>query len=602
MGRVVLVWRLVARDLRRRRAEALLLLLVITAATATLTLGLALNGVTSNPYQQTRAATRGPDVVASYLNLGQPKGELRIGLADLNGLARARGVTGHAGPYPVAWAVLRAHGIKAGVLAEGRDLAPAPLDQPKLTEGSWVRPGAVVVERSFANALGLQAGDRITLNGRRFLVAGVAVTAANPPYPFATFVMQGGPFFTSDTGLLWLTRADARSLATAALPLSYITNLKLADPGAAPAFASIHNNNSPAFLTPWQAISVEDGRLVATVQRVLLVGTWLLGLLAVASVAVLVGGRMSDQTRRVGLLKAIGGTPKLVAAVLLAENFLVALAASAAGLVIGWLAAPLLTSPGSGLVGTPGPPSLTVATIAWVAGVALAVAAAATLVPAIRAARTSTVRALADAARTPRRHARLIAASARLPVPLLLGLRLAARRPRRALLSAASIAITVTTIVAVVTVHAHQLEQGYTGFSALNNPRTDRVNQVLLVLTVMLVVLAAVNVVFITMATALDARHSAALTRALGATPRQVSAGLSAAVLLPALAGGLVGIPAGIGLVTAVSHGGTTTIPPAWWLIAAILGTLLAVAGLTAIPAGIGTRQPAAEILQSETA
>ena len=55
------------------------------------------------------------------------------------------------------------------------------------------------------------------------------------------------------------------------------------------------------------------------------------------------------------------------------------------------------------------------------------VAVAATLAPAVRASRTSTVLALADAARPPRRTAWLIAISARLPVPLLLGLRVAAR-------------------------------------------------------------------------------------------------------------------------------------------------------------------------------
>ena len=69
MGKIVLVGRLAARDLRRRPAQAVLLLLAITAATATLTLGLALHGVTSHPYQQTRAATNGPDVVAQ---LGGP--------------------------------------------------------------------------------------------------------------------------------------------------------------------------------------------------------------------------------------------------------------------------------------------------------------------------------------------------------------------------------------------------------------------------------------------------------------------------------------------------------------------------------------------------
>ena len=60
-------------------------------------------------------------------------------------------------------------------------------------------------------------------------------------------------------------------------------------------------------------------------QTVLSPGAWLPGLLAVASVAVLAGGRMAEQTRRTGLLKAVGGTPGLVAAVLLAENLILAL-------------------------------------------------------------------------------------------------------------------------------------------------------------------------------------------------------------------------------------------------------------------------------------
>ena len=74
MSRLRLVGRLVARDLRRRPAQAALMLLAITAATATLTLGLVLHGVTSQPYQQTRAATRGPDELAY---LGSPPASAR---------------------------------------------------------------------------------------------------------------------------------------------------------------------------------------------------------------------------------------------------------------------------------------------------------------------------------------------------------------------------------------------------------------------------------------------------------------------------------------------------------------------------------------------
>jgi hypothetical protein len=44
------------------------------------------------------------------------------------------------------------------------------------------------------------------------------------------------------------------------------------------------------------------------------------------------------------------------------------------------------------------------------------------------------------------------------------------------------------------------------------------------------------------------------------------------------------------------------TVPPAWWLAVAVLATLAVVTGLAAVPARIGARQPAAEILQAETA
>src|SRR5580693_1481386 len=195
---MLLISRLAARDVRRHPAQAGLVLLVIAAATATLALGLALRGVTSQPYQHTRAVTAGPDVVVSAFphNGGS--------LARLMALARARGVTGHTGPHPLASPVLRAHGHAVVVAAEGRDPAPASIDQPELMQGSWVRPGEVVVERSFADVLGVRAGDRITLDGRPFLVAGIAVTAALPFYPMES------------PGQVWLTRADARSLASSA--------------------------------------------------------------------------------------------------------------------------------------------------------------------------------------------------------------------------------------------------------------------------------------------------------------------------------------------------------------------------------------------------
>jgi putative ABC transport system permease protein len=581
---------------RRHPVEASLLLLAITAATATLTLGLALSGVTNSPYERTRSATAGPDVVAGLLNLAPQPDNKRT--ADLDTLLHGAGVVGHSGPYPVAWATLGAHGLTSGVAVEGRDRAAAKVDQPLVTQGHWVGSGDAVVEQGYADALGLHVGDRITLNGRPFRVAGLAVTAAVPEYPDAQFAFGGrAPF--ADPGLIWVAYGEAHSLATRALPLSYILNLRLGAPASATAFIDAHSN-LPLSLVSSQAILRKDAKLVTAEQRVLTIGSWLLGLLAVASVAILVGGRMAEQERRVGLLKAVGAAPALVAAVLLLEDLLLAVGAAAAGLLMGWLAAPLLTDPGAGLLGSAGAPSLTASTAALVIGVALAIAIAATLVPAVRGSRMSTVHALADAARTPRRRPMLIALSTRFPIPLLVGVRLAARRPRRAILSAISIAITVTTLVAVVTVHAHQPLMNVAGFSPIDNPRTDRVNHALLIVSVVLILLAAINALFITWSTALDARHQLTIARALGATPAQLCAGLSSAQLIPAIPGALLGIPAGIALVAALTDGHHVRAPATWALVAVLLATLLAVAALTTLAAGMSARRPVAEILRGE--
>jgi putative ABC transport system permease protein len=621
MGKLVLIGRLAARDLRRHPARAVLLLLAITSATTVLTLGLALRGVTSQPYQQTRAATKGPDVVA-YLPVLQQPGQRPAPPPEAAALARAPGVTGHTGPYPEMSVVIGAHGLTAGAEVQGRTEAPSPVDQPELTAGSWIRPGGVVIERTFADALGVGVGDQVMLNGRAFTVAGIAVTAAQAPYPNLCYVGAGGCLggFPSgvqiparDIGLAWATGPDTLGLATASDPLAaYVVDLRLGDPAQANAFAAAHGggpastgpastgpaSEGPSNLAAWPGIAAADALLVQDEQQVLSPGAWLAVLLAVASVAVLAGGRMAEQTARTGLLKAAGGGPGLVTAVLLAENLLLALAAAAAGLTAGWLAAPLITSPGAALVGTAGAPSLTVPIAAEVVAVAVLVALVATLAPAVRAARISTVAALAGLNRAPRRRPGLIAVSRLLPVPLLLGLRLVARRLRRATLSAASCAVTSTGLVAVLAFHA-AADRGVAATGSLSDPVLVRDEQMLTVITVVLIALTVLNAVCAAWTTALDARTASALARALGATPRQVSAGIAAAQVLPAVPGALLGIPLGLELFAAASGAGRVVVPPAWWLAVAVLGILVASAALASIPAWIGTRQPVAEILQA---
>ena len=590
VGKLVVIWRLATKDLFHAKTRTMLTVTVIAAATATLTLGLALSGATSDPYAHTRAATAGPDVMVQSNVPANGKEALTAAPPDLIALEHAPGVVGYSGPYPVATPSLVANGHTVasqagGFVVEGREQTRALVDQPKVLEGTWVRPGAVVVESTYATELGVVPGDSIMLDGHSFRVAGVAVTAAWPSVNWP--------------GILWLTEADARSLATPKYPLSYLLNLKLTNPAAATAFANAHStNNLSAF--SWQQISHQDARGIELEQEALVIGTWLLSMLAIACIAVLVAGRMAEQARRNGLLKAVGGTPRLVAAVLLTGHLLVAFVGALIGLAVGWLVVPVLSKPNDGLIGSPGAPTLSGATVAVVMAVAIGIAAVSTFRPARRAARMSTVAALADAPRSPRRRPVIVALSRWLPAPLLLGARLVARRPRRLLLAVASTAVTVATVVAVLAFWQGNSVSGVPG--GLTNPVVMAVSNVLVVVTVVLVILAAVNAAFMAWATVLETRHSCAVARAFGATPEQVTFGLSAAQVLPSAIGALAGVPAGIGFYHLAKHGGAFVSPSVLSLAATLVATLLVIAALTAIPAALAGRRPVSEVLQSEVA
>jgi len=128
----------------------------------------------------------------------------------------------------------------------------------------------------------------------------------------------------------------------------------------------------------------------------------------------------------------------------------------------------------------------------------------------------------------------------------------------------ATCSTSVSAMVAVLYAHATVAASEFGAAAGRLNPglydvgfgsRTARADQVLLVVTLLLIALAAVNAVFVSWATVRDSRHASAVIRTAGATVRQVAAGLSSAQVIPALAGAVLGIPGGIELFMAASHG-----------------------------------------------
>ncbi|MEV0146284.1 MULTISPECIES: FtsX-like permease family protein [unclassified Nonomuraea] len=596
MGRIVLVVRLVLADVRRHRAQAAMLLLAVTAATATLALGLSLRGASQALYQQTRAATAGPDVVALAPDQGPAVAPA------LDALVRAPGVVAHNGPYRIVYTTLTARGSSSRVVVHEAAETPGAVNRPLVTSGRWLRPGGTVLERGFATALGVHVGEHVTIAGRSYPVVGIAVTAATSIYPWAAQIgPHGGP--SDPSGLAWLTPSDARALATPDLPVTTALDLKLRDPAATRAFVDAHHISATRVtLDTWQFKADQDAVILRTSRPILVVGSWLLSFLAVTGVAALAAGRAFERTRRAGLLKAVGATPGLIAAVLLTEYLALALLADALGLTLARLAEPAIASPTASRIGDVAGPAG--ATIAATTVLAVAVAALSIVGPTLRVLRTATVTALpgtalAGTARRPRHRPRLTALSALLPTPLLLGLRLTARGPGRAVQHACSTAATLVAIVALLTLYARPVRGYGLGSSGLPDLRDVHDRRLLLAVTVLVLALATVNTVTLTWTTAMEARTTMAIARALGATPGQISAGLSTAQLLSALPGAVAGVPLGVGVLLSVGERST---PPISWMLTAALATLLATAALAALPARLAARRSVAQTLSAETA
>ncbi|MFE6637116.1 FtsX-like permease family protein [Streptomyces tendae] len=583
MGRLLLIWRLVARDLRRSPGEAVVFLVAVTAATASLTLGMTTDDAVAAGYLKTREATAGPDIVAVTTDPDPAALARRI--------ARAPGTDTVADPVPGFSTTVRAHGRTESTAVEGRERTASAVDRPLVTSGTWVRDGGAVVERGFAQALGVRVGDRVTIGGRDYPVVGTAVSAATAVYPWGNWASGPGP---SDLGgRIWLTTDDARAAAGDASPL-YLLNIKLSDPGATRSWTSTvltDGIRGQAWVNthPWQTLLDGDTRLLRSARPALVIGGGLLAAAALVTLASLAAVRAPRDHRRAALFKAVGATPRTVAALLLAQYLLLAVVAAAAGVTVGCLTAPALADPSAGLLNTAGPPTTDI--VVAVTLLTVLVALTGTLGPVVRTVRSSTVDTLADPAHLIVHRPRLTAMTVHLPTALLIGVRLIARRPGRAVLSAVGTAATTVMVTAALTFRVSLEGEAAQGTSTFEDIRDAVTGQVMLGVTVALVVLSVLNTVLVSWSTAVQARRALAVTRALGATPGQVVAALCTAQLLPAVGGIAVGIPTGVGLFALFSA--VVVTPPAGWLAVAAPAVLLAVAALAALPAWLHTRGPA---------
>ncbi|MGW7672880.1 FtsX-like permease family protein [Streptomyces sp. NPDC054775] len=414
--------------------------------TMALVLSVALLVYATDPWQRLFAATRGAHVW------------LRVDAgADTSTLGQLPGVAEVAGPVPTVAAALRHGADKAPVEIRAAAEDPSPVGRPQLVAGRWLdradsqpshsaqsAPAGVVLERSVAAALWVRTGDRLEVSdGVSTLllrVVGVAQTAEAP------YTAGGAP------GIVWAPPALVSALGADGNKVSQTVGLRLTTPSDTSYLVqrAVVEVGSDKVLdvSTWRearANAEGDNHLLG-----LLLGFFGLAALLAAAIAA-TGGifmRVRGQERDVSLLKAIGFTPKQVAAMFLLQHVALAALGVGGGVAVTEALGSRLPGPlGQAMALWASFPSRTW-TVLGISGAAVFVIGCAAGVAGWRAARYPVIPIVRAAVSVRHRMSGAARAALRLriPVALVLGARAVVNRPAQSAAAALRLAVPVLMI------------------------------------------------------------------------------------------------------------------------------------------------------------
>lgn len=428
-------------DVRGRPLQVVLLFLVIAAAATTLSVALNVQGSASKPYERLREESNGADAWVNAVHSS----------ADLGRLNNLDSVEEVGEPYPVSF---ENYGIRNGdtkqqvaLVGMGPDLPD--FDHPVVTRGRWIEAGGreeIVVDSGAAKLLGLKVGQTVELltpsGNRLFTVVGFAVTASRTPAPI------------SDPAFAYVLPETLYSITPGAVyPSDFEHTMRVGvrlreGVESSALFAEVRNLGGQVGLSTWEnvrEVSKEINQFdVIFLQVFAVFGLFASGLI----IANAVGGQVLSQMRDIGVLKAIGFTPRQVSIVLLLQNFGLSLVAGVVGGFAGLLVAPFFLQRSADILGVSAGASFD-ATVALVTlAIVMIIVGVFTLVPAWRAGRVSAIAALnSDSDSRSAGVSRLgkLAAALRLPRVAVVGIKDVSRRPLRTAMTVVALAIAVVT-------------------------------------------------------------------------------------------------------------------------------------------------------------
>ncbi|MGY1396523.1 FtsX-like permease family protein [Streptomyces sp. SS10] len=373
--------RVVRSGVSRRRVQTVVIAIATMMAVASAVVAASLMVAAVAPFDHAFTKQRGAHITAQF-------DPAKVSTAELAATRRLDGVTASAGPYPsTAFRPVGQTGFRLPTLTlVGRSGADGAVDRVELKSGRWVQKrGEIVLSTSFEGP-GTEIGSTLRTSG-----------SANAP----ALKIVGFALSTSKTADSWATPAQVDAVAPQGHPITYQMLYRF-DSAATKQqilagrmkLASATGSGGLLGTQSWlDTKRTADQGAAATVPFVMAFGV--LGIvMSVIIVSSVISGAVGTGLRRIGILKAIGFTPREVVRAYVAQAMVPAVSGIVLGVLLGNLLAVPVLADTEAVYGTV---SLSVAWWVDVAvpAAALLVVGLAALIPAQRAGKLHTVEAIA---------------------------------------------------------------------------------------------------------------------------------------------------------------------------------------------------------------
>ena len=450
-------WRKLRADIRTHRLQFLLIGSVLTLSAMLLTVSLLVLGSAEGPWERTFEATNGPHlwVVSHQYDLDFSPLTQDPAVSETSGVMMA-----------LANNPLVLGDEKVSLFLYAMD-EPPPVAHPLVAAGRWLdpaKPAEIVLDFSLAKFYDFQVGDTVTILGaegnQELKIVGLAVTAHWFPYDEITK--------DSSPGVGYISQETLKDLQPNSEAWYSVVGLRLKDPENSREMVDRAFELFPGKLQSaieWHFVK-ENATLGNTLNAMFMGLFSILGLAAVGMIIFnTIGGQVLSQYREIGLLKAVGFSPRQVTLLFLAEHLSIGLIAAFLGIALGLGIAPGLVGTMAENLNTTPPDIFAPGPLITVLVLVEAAVALATLLPAWQGGRIDTVRAITVGYRNQTGRVSWfgqLSARLRLPPVVVMGVKDTFSRPLRAVLAICSLLLTV--LVAITAVGA----QGTTDYLAGN--------------------------------------------------------------------------------------------------------------------------------------